>query len=70
MSDLFGPVQRSKATSKPTDLKCVDTNTKDQVKFNYSSRFVLRDIKARKKGNQQMEAKDLFSLMPPLNRFE
>ena len=68
-ADLFDPVPRSEATPKPITLKWVDTNKGDDVNPMCRSRLVLRDIKARRAKDEQLEAKDLFSSMPPLESF-
>ena len=55
-SDLFDVFPRSGVTSKPIPLKWIDTNKGDDANPNYRSRLVLRDIKARKRPEQRMEA--------------
>ena len=49
-SDLYDVVPRSEATEKPIDLRWVDTDKGDT----YRSRLVLRDIKARKRGQNKV----------------
>ena len=66
-ADLITAVPRSEATSKKFTLKWVGTGKGDDTKANYRSRLVLGVIEARKSAEQQMEAKDLFSSMPPLD---
>jgi len=50
----------------PISVKWVDTNKGDDGMPNYRSRLVAREIKKLKKLDQQLEVKDLFSAMPPL----
>ena len=50
----------------PISVKWVDTNKGDDKKTQYRSRLVAREIKKMKKADQQLEVKDLFSAMPPL----
>ena len=64
-ADVFTPLPRNEATSKPITLKLVDTITGDHMLPNCRGRWVLRGSGARKSAEQQMEAEDLFSSMPP-----
>ena len=50
----------------PISVKWVDTNKGDDIRAKYRSRLVAREIKRLKKAHQQLEVKDLFSAMPPL----
>ena len=64
-ADVFTPLPRNEATSKPITLKLVDTIKGDDMLPTCRRRWVLRDSGARKSAEQQMEAEDLFSSMPP-----
>ena len=57
---LFSPVPRSEATWKLMTLKWVETSKGNDTNPNCRSRWKLRDIKARRKAAQQMEAKDFI----------
>ena len=47
-------------------VKWVDTNKGDDKKPNYRSRLVARETKKLKKLGNQLQVKELFSAMPPL----
>ena len=68
---IYTKVHKSKVPpgTKLITTKWVDTNKGDDVNPMCRSRLVLRDMKARKTKNEQLEAKDLFSSMPPLESF-
>ena len=51
--------QALQATGKPpVTLRWVDTNKGDDLKPNYRSRLVMRDIKVKKTEAERLEAKD------------
>jgi hypothetical protein len=50
----------------PLSLRFVDTNKGDDTCENYRSRLVVREIKARKKLSDRLDAAQVFSAMPPL----
>ena len=51
---------------KPIPLRWIDTNKGDHDKPNLRSRLVVRDIKARKGPDEQLDPAVLFSAMPPI----
>ena len=51
---------------QPIPLKWVDTNKGDHTNPNLRSRLVVKDIKARKGPEDQLDPAMLFSAMPPL----
>ena len=50
---------------KPIPLLWIDTNKGDDEHENYRSRLVVREVKARKKLCERLDAAELFSAMPP-----
>ncbi|CAK0863589.1 unnamed protein product [Prorocentrum cordatum] len=68
--ELIEIVPRSQAFAEtgrpPIPLKWVDTNKGDAERPNYRSRLVVKEIKAKKRPDEQLEASEVFSAMPPL----
>ncbi|CAK0893091.1 unnamed protein product, partial [Prorocentrum cordatum] len=68
--ELIEIVPRSLAFAEtgrpPIPLKWVDTNKGDAERPNYRSRLVVKEIKAKKRPDEQLEASEVFSAMPPL----
>ncbi len=54
---------------KPIDTKWLDINKGDDNEPNYRSRMVAREIKARKKPEEKLEASSLFMATPPIEAF-
>ncbi|CAK0882435.1 unnamed protein product [Prorocentrum cordatum] len=68
--ELIEIVPRSQAFAEtgrpPIPLKWIDTNKGDAERPNYRSRLVVKEIKAKKRPDEQLEASEVFSAMPPL----
>ncbi|CAK0880002.1 unnamed protein product, partial [Prorocentrum cordatum] len=68
--ELIEIVPRSQAFAEtgrpPIPLKWVDTNKGDAERPNYRGRLVVKEIKAKKRPDEQLEASEVFSAMPPL----
>ncbi|CAK0813925.1 unnamed protein product [Prorocentrum cordatum] len=68
--ELIEIVPRSQAFAEtgrpPIPLKWVDTNKGDAERPNYRSRLVVKEIKAKKRPDEQLEVSEVFSAMPPL----
>ncbi|CAK0805504.1 unnamed protein product, partial [Prorocentrum cordatum] len=68
--ELIEIVPRSQAFAEtgrpPIPLKWVDANKGDAERPNYRSRLVVKEIKAKKRPDEQLEASEVFSAMPPL----
>ena len=53
----------------PIDYRWIDVNKGDDLRQNYRSRIVAREIKARKALSEKLPEADLFASMPPIEDF-